>query len=101
MSAVEAEFAEWRDLAGCLGFPPSLWYSDPLPGDRDPGQMSGEARRLMAARESAGKKICERCPVRVECRAEAHASREKDGTRGAETAGERRRVFRARRVRRG
>ena len=71
--------SEWREQANCATADSRLFF----------GQQ-GEGQRERHRREVAAKAICERCPVRGSCLADALARQEPCGVWGGLTAWERR-----------
>ena len=72
--------SSWRQAAACRGKPTAWWFPDPGPAG---------AEALSAARA-----VCDACPVRADCLAEALATKEQMGIWGGLTASERRRITR-------
>lgn len=72
------------------------WQMDGLCRGRDSGQFfhpDGERGSARSRRESAAKALCQACPVRPECAAQALASREPYGVWGGFTETERLRLL--------
>ncbi|WP_287542935.1 WhiB family transcriptional regulator [Bifidobacterium sp.] len=69
--------ADMTSLGWCADFPP-VW-ADLMWGLDDGESSTASDRKVMV---SAGIRICEKCPVRVECLADAIVRREQVGIRG-------------------
>lgn len=79
-------------LQGCLGaLAGQRWRLDAACQNEDPGLFhtdgAGEHAKNAAAK---AKKVCAGCPVRAQCLADAHETRDEHGVRGGLTAKERR-----------
>ncbi len=81
----KVEVSTWRDHAACKGTFGELFYP-PLQGERR------SERRL---REERAKRVCARCPVRVECLDQALRTKEITGVWGGLNEVERRGLLHA------
>lgn len=73
-SATFGSFRDWHDLAACCDEPSELFYGPE--GEKLPHRLAREKRALA---------ICERCPVRAECRSHALRRPETYGVWGGTT----------------
>jgi WhiB family redox-sensing transcriptional regulator len=81
-SSVPISAQEWRMRGACRGRDAAQFFSPE--GERD------VAARLRVAR---AKSVCQQCPVRPECAAQALSSREAHGVWGGFTSRERKRLL--------
>lgn len=72
----------WKDRAACLGMDQTLFYGPEYPEDV----------KTTIARVRAAKLVCQGCPVRRECLAEAQRHRDAYGVWGGLTDKQRRKL---------
>lgn len=71
------EDEDWRDLSDCQGVDPELWFIQRSDGDQ-------EVRRQ---KRIAAKRICNGCPVQVQCLDYARSSGQEYGIWGGQEMG--------------